>query len=145
MMNKKKSVYKILGLVVVIISSASLSWHWLSSSAPAAQDHQMIQAMNECDGIADKAVINLQEFLEFQKIEKLARKSRVMQLYMSDRGYRVNPAWLNSHQAEAHALALRENISDDAAVEELKRQHMYPGSVQETPFFWAAINKKANS
>ena len=97
------------------------------------------------DGIADKAVINLQEFLEFQKIEKLARKSRVMQLCMSDRGYRVNPAWLNSHQAEAHALALRENISDDAAVEELKRQHMYPGSVQETPFFWAAINKKANS
>ena len=46
-MNKKKSVYKILGLVVVIIGSASLSWYWLSSSAPAAQDHQMIQAMNE--------------------------------------------------------------------------------------------------
>ena len=129
----------------MLLSALLLILAFFSSSAPAAQDHQMIQAMNECDGIADKAVINLQEFLEFQKIEKLARKSRVMQLCMSDRGYRVNPAWLNSHQAEAHALALRENISDDAAVEELKRQHMYPGSVQETPFFWAAINKKANS
>ena len=145
MMNKKKFVYKNLMLALVLIGAVSIYWYCLSPSRPVVQDQQMMQAMNECDGIADKAVINLQEFLEFQKIEKLARKSRVMQLCMSDRGYRVNPAWLNSHQAEAHALALRENISDDAAVEELKRQHMYPGSVQETPFFWAAINKKANS
>ena len=145
MMNKKKFVYKNLMLALVLIGAVSIYWYCLSPSRPVVQDQQMMQAMNECDGIADKAVINLQEFLEFQKIEKLARKSRVMQLCMSDRGYRVNPAWLNSHQAEAHALALRENISDDAAVEELKRQHMYPSSVQETPFFWTAMRKKTNS
>jgi hypothetical protein len=145
MMNKKKFVYKNLVLALVLIGAVSIYWYCLSPSRPVVQDQQMMQAMNECDGIADKAVINLQEFLEFQKIEKLARKSRVMQLCMSDRGYRVNPAWLNSHQAEAHALALRENISDDAAVEELKRQHMYPSSVQETPFFWTAMRKKTNS
>ena len=145
MMNKKKFVYKNLVLALVLIGAVSIYWYCLSPSRPVVQDQQMMQAMNECDGIADKAVINLQEFLEFQKIEKLARKSRVMQLCMSDRGYRVNPAWLNSHQAEAHALALRENISDDAAVEELKRQHMYPNSVQETPFFWTAMRKKTNS
>ena len=102
-------------------------------------DHQLVLNINECEGIADKAVVNLQEFLEFQRLEKLARKSRVMQLCMSDRGYKINQAWLAAHRAEADALAIKESITQDAAIEALKFKHMYFNQAQQSPVFWVPI------
>lgn len=93
-------------------------------------DQATIQAINECEGISSKSVMDLPEFLEFQKIEKQGRQSRVMQLCMSDRAYKVNPKWITQHQAEAHTIAGKESISDEAAIEELKRKHMYQSHPQ---------------
>lgn len=96
-------------------------------------DVQTVQALNDCEAISSKSVMDLPEFLEFQKIEKQGRKSRVMQMCMDDRGYKINPAWLSAMQTQAKDIASKETISIDAALEELKRKTMYLASNPSTP------------
>lgn len=131
-------------LVVALLAlmiSASLWWVNRPSPIQSCSENKPLDiAVNECEGIAEKAVVDLQEFLEFQRMEKLARKSRVMQLCMTDHGYQINPDWLKSKFIEAQTIAQREHITVDAALEDLKRVNMYASSKGQQPAFWIAAN-----
>ena len=131
-MKTQSKLLAILLSFVALLAIAIIAYlHFFSTEAQRMDyDQATIQAINECEGISSKSVMDLPEFLEFQKIEKQGRQSRVMQLCMSDRAYKVNPKWITQHQVEAHLMASKENISDEAALEELKRKHMYQSHPQ---------------
>lgn len=135
--NKKliKSIYLIFFLLCILI----LLCYLLNTPQVISQDSNLSFAVNDCETIADKSVMNLPEFLEFQRLEKTGRKARVMQLCMKDRGYQVNPAWIKSHRQKAYTLAEEQNISRDAAMEEMLRSEMYSIPTTNTLPIWTQI------
>jgi len=137
---KRRWFSRTLVTLLLALMIAGPLW-WINRPTPMqapAEDQQAELAINECGGIAEKSVIELQEFLEFQRMEKLARKSKVMQLCMTDHGYQINPAWISSKFVEAQNLAQREQITVDAALEEIKRLNMYSPAKSQQPPFWIA-------
>jgi hypothetical protein len=94
-----------------------------------------------CAGIAENAVANLHAIIEFQKLELLARKANVMKRCMEDHGFIENPAWLTSASSLANQTALKLNISNDEALENLKKQDMYILTVRkDKPLYWKKPN-----
>ena len=94
-----------------------------------------------CAGIAENAVANLHAIIEFQKLELLARKANVMKRCMEDHGFIENPAWLTYASSHANQTALKLNISNDEALENLKKQDMYILTVRkDKPLYWKKSN-----
>jgi hypothetical protein len=117
---------KVIGLlaVILVISAAVLYWHNMYEDAPEMVHSELAQTINQCDLIASKAAAELPEALPFQKQEKFARQSRVLDRCMQDRGYQQNPAWVARANARAGEIAHTQNISQDEAFETLRRQAM---------------------
>jgi hypothetical protein len=94
---------------------------------------------DECDLIATKAAMNLPEALPFQKLEKAARQSRVLQTCMNDRGYIENPAWKKFAEPIAKQKANDQQISVDEAYETLRRVKVMAFSpIKGEPPYWIA-------
>jgi hypothetical protein len=93
---------------------------------------------DECGLIAEKAASALPEALPFQKLEKAARQSRVLQSCMNDRGYMENPAWVAYAEPIAKKTAEQANISVNEAYETLRRNKMvtFYESDAKTPLYW---------
>jgi hypothetical protein len=92
---------------------------------------------DECDLIAEKAAMNLPEALPFQKLEKAARQSRVLQICMNDRGYIENPAWVKFAQPIAQQQAKAQQISENEAYETLRRDKVKTfTSIKNEPSYW---------
>jgi hypothetical protein len=93
---------------------------------------------DECTLIAEKAAAALPEVLPFQKLEKAARQSRVLQSCMNDRGYMENPAWKAYAEPIAKKSAEQDNISVNEAYETLRRNKMvtFYESDAKTPLYW---------
>ncbi|KQT41268.1 MULTISPECIES: hypothetical protein [unclassified Methylophilus] len=117
---------KVIGLlaVILVISAGVLYWQNIHEDAPEVVHGELAQTINQCDLIASKAAAELPEALPFQKQEKFARQSRVLDRCMQDRGYQQNPAWVSSAKARASEIAHAQNISQDEAFETLRRQAM---------------------
>lgn len=97
---------------------------------------------DECDAISEKAAMNLPETLEFQKLEKAARKVRVLENCMQDRAYLENPAWVKNAEPIAKKNAEAEQISYDEAYEMLRRKAMYAFNVSSGELsYWIALKK----
>lgn len=109
---------------ILIIGTGVLYWQNLHEEEPAAVHGELAQTRNQCDLIASKAAAELPEALPFQKQEKYARQSRVLDRCMQDRGYQQNPAWVAKANAQAGEIAQAQNISRDEAFETLRRQAM---------------------
>jgi len=118
-------------IVILVLLSALFAAYsgWLTpnaiSSREIEQDSALSHALNECDGITEKAALALPPAtLEFQKLEHAGRKARVFRLCMGDRGYQENPRW----EAYAQPLAVHEadknQVSVDEAMENLRRADM---------------------
>jgi len=101
-------------------------WYWqsLTEVEPSGQQSEVAQAINQCDLIASKAAAELPEVLPFQKLEKAARQSRVLDRCMQDRGYEQNPAWVTQANQQAPHIAHEQGISEAEAYEALRRQAM---------------------
>jgi hypothetical protein len=94
---------------------------------------------DECDLIAAKAAMNLPEVLPFQKLEKAARQSHVLQTCMNDRGYIENPAWKKFAEPIAQQQAHDRQISVDEAYETLRREKVVAFSpIKGEPPYWIA-------
>ena len=92
---------------------------------------------DECSGIADNAVANLPAVLEFQKLEIEGRKVNVMRRCMADNGFIENPSWLIYAMPIAHSNAVKQSISEDDAIENLRREHMMMfNQVPHQPIYW---------
>jgi len=115
-------------LVVLVIGLLGYVgfWYWqsLTEIEPADQQSDVAQAINQCDLIASKAAAELPEVLPFQKLEKAARQSRVLDRCMQDRGYAQNPAWVTEANRQAQRIAHEQGVSEAEAYETLRRQAM---------------------
>ena len=118
-------------IVILVVLAALFAAYvdWLKPntipSRDIEQDSALSHALNECDGITEKAALALPPAtLEFQKLEHAGRKARVFRLCMGDRGYQDNPKW----EAYAQPLAVHEadkkQVSVDEAMENLRRADM---------------------
>ena len=92
---------------------------------------------DECAGIADNAVANMSAVVEFQKLEIQGRKINVMRRCMADKGFIENPAWLAYATPITHANAIKQSISEDEAIENLRREHMMIfNESSHQPIYW---------
>jgi hypothetical protein len=112
-------------------------WYWQSLTEVETGNQQtaMGQAINQCDLIATKAAAELPEALSFQKLEKAARQSRVLDRCMQDRGYQENPVWVSETNKRVPDIAREQNISESEAFETLRREAMLQ-SEGKLPAYW---------
>ena len=97
------------------------------------------KAGDECASIAENAVANMNAVVAFQMLEKEGRKINVMRRCMADHGYSENPKWLAYGAPIAKANALKQGVSEDEAIENLRRANMMVFAVSDQqPIYWTA-------
>lgn len=131
---KLSRVLMLLGLLLLGYGGV---WYWqsLTEVGPGNQHTEIGQAINQCDLIATKAAAELPEALPFQKLEKAARQSRVLDRCMQDRGYQENPVWVSETNKRVPDIAREQNISESEAFETLRREAMLH-SEGKLPAYW---------
>ena len=93
---------------------------------------------DECVGIAENSVANMAAIVEFQKLEIEGRKFNVIRRCMADHGYFESPQWSAFAKPLALSDSLNQHISEDEAMENLRRRHMVrlkPNDLE--PIYWA--------
>lgn len=112
-------------LLMVGVTYAGIEyWRSLTETKSAQGMSVQAQMINQCDLIASKAAAGLPEALPFQRLEKAARQSRVLERCMQDRGYEENPAWVSAAKPAVAKLVSAEGISENEAFERLRRKAM---------------------
>jgi hypothetical protein len=130
-------VSRVLVVVVLLLVGYAGVWYWqsLTEVDQSATQSDLAQAINQCDLIASKAAAELPERLPFQKLEKAARQSRVLDRCMQDRGYQENPAWVREVNKKVPDIAREQGISENEAFETLRRQAMLQAD-EKSPAYW---------
>lgn len=131
---KLSRVLMLLGLLLLGYGGMRY-WQSLTEVETGNQQTAMGQAINQCDLIATKAAAELPEALPFQKLEKAARQSRVLDRCMQDRGYQENPVWVIETNKRVPDIAREQNISESEAFETLRREAMLQ-SEGKLPAYW---------
>lgn len=129
---------QVIGLLMLggVVGLAVLYWQNLSDGeVGVAAPSPLAQAINQCDLIAGKAAAALPEALPFQRLEKAARQSRVLDRCMQDQGYQENPDWVRLARAKAGKAATAE-VSASEAYEALRRQAMLQPAPAAAPAYW---------
>ena len=115
--------------------------------APAVRGPQqgmLAKAGDECLQIAEKATAHIIPTLEFQRLELAGRKSNVIRRCMEDRNYYQSPAWLKYAEPVSRQLASQQHISEDEALENLRRADMLVFEpARNKPQFWQYAAKPA--
>lgn len=136
------------GIFVVIVPVFVLAGmlYYAEMMAPDDQKPYQLSGLakigNECEMISEKAALNLPEGLEFQRLEKTGRQTRVLSDCMSDRGYIENPSWALFAKLQAEQDAKVSKVSNDEAFEMLRKKYMriYQAEKAE-PLYWIAAKK----
>lgn len=125
--------------LVVLTIPAVIYWLVISQLDSLKQPQKTLLATvgDECAGIADNSVANMSALVEFQKLEIQGRKMNVMRRCMTDKGFSENPSWIAYATPIAHKNAIKQSISEDEAIENLRREHMmiFIESSQQ-PIYW---------
>lgn len=114
----------ILSLVIAWMINIDLIFSPDQHTVASPADTPLQKTINQCAAIADNSVAHLQEVVEFQRLEKIGRKARVMRLCMHDHHYQQHSQWTKYAKAEAIIQAKQNRISTDEAFESLRRAHM---------------------
>lgn len=115
----------------------------LSLQKHEVQNTALTKAGDECVVISEQATAHMQPKLEFQKMELAGRKANVVVRCMQDRNFVQNPAWLKYAQPIAAKNAALQNISQDEALENLKRVDMLMfESLPNKPLYWRQVKAK---
>ena len=92
---------------------------------------------DECAGIAENSVANMTAVVEFQKLEIQGRKFNVMRRCMADHAYFESPKWTAYAKPIAQSNSLNQKISEDEAIENLRRSHMVIFKTNSNqPIYW---------
>ncbi len=92
---------------------------------------------DECAGIAENSVANMTAVVEFQKLEIQGRKFNVMRRCMADHAYFESPKWTAYAKPIAQSNSLNQKISEDEAIENLRRSHMVIFKADSNqPIYW---------
>lgn len=132
------------GVAIAILLGVGVYFYMDANEVEAPSTLTALERVgNECELIAEKAAMALPDALPFQKLEKAARQSRVLQTCMNDRGYVENPAWVKYAEPIAAKTAKAENISVDEAYEMLRRGKLktFYEPDAKTPLYWIAAKK----
>ncbi|CAN4273605.1 hypothetical protein MCECM63_01283 [Methylophilaceae bacterium] len=129
-------------VIPLLIGLPLLGYLWTlyqtDGSEPKAKT-ALQKAGDECASIAENAVANMNAVVAFQMLEKEGRKINVMRRCMADHGYTENPKWLAYGAPIAKANALKQGVSEDEAIENLRRANMMVFAVSEQqPIYWTA-------
>lgn len=96
----------------------------------------------KCADIAERSVAHLAPIIEFQQLERISRKSNVLDRCMRDHGFIEQPAWLSYATPMATDHAKQNNISAAAALEDMRRLAMSHFTLQHNqPMYWRAKNE----
>jgi hypothetical protein len=130
-------------LPLVLITSGALYWYLNFAEDTAVKTLTALEKTgDECSFISEKAAMQLPEALPFQKLEKAARKARVLNTCMQDRGYKENPQWVKNANPIAQKYAESQQISYDEAYETLRRKAMYTFKVMSSEnSYWIIANQ----
>lgn len=129
-------------VIPLLIGLPLLGYLWTlyqtDGSEPKAKT-ALQKAGDECASIAENAVANMNAVVAFQMLEKEGRKINVMRRCMADHGYTENPKWLAYGAPIAKANALKQGVSEDEAIENLRRANMMVFAISEQqPIYWTA-------
>jgi hypothetical protein len=110
----------------------------INQSSDLSQPQTMlVKVGDECAGIADNSVANMSALVEFQKLEIQGRKINVMRRCVKDKGFIENPSWLTYATPIAKSNAINQSISEDEAIENLRREHMMIfNETSQQPIYW---------
>lgn len=125
----------LIGVGILLLGCGAWYWQSLTEIEPSKHQSDLSQTINQCDLIAGKAAAELPEVLPFQKLEKAARQSRVLERCMQDRGYQENPAWVIEANKKAERNAHEQSISQAEAYETLRRHDMLQAD-EKSPAYW---------
>lgn len=130
-------------LPLILITSGALYWYLYLAEDTAVKTLTALEKTgDECSFISEKAAMQLPEALAFQKLEKAARKARVLNTCMQDRGYKENPQWVKNANPVAQKNAESQQISYDEAYETLRRKAMYTFKVMSSEnSYWIIANQ----
>ncbi len=135
-MNKARLMLPVLLLVSLI---AYLMHAYQTEDKQPKVNATLQKAADDCAGIADNAVAHMQAVVAFQVLEKEGRKINVMRRCMADHAYIENPKWLAHGAPIAKANALKQGISEDEAIENLRRLSMMDFTdSDQRPIYWTA-------
>jgi uncharacterized protein YpmB len=128
---------RVIMVLAVGLLGYAVVWYWqsLTEVEPGNQQNEIGQAINQCDLIATKAAAELPEALPFQKLEKEARQSRVLDRCMQDRGYQENLVWVSETNKRVPDIAREQGISESEAFETLRRKAMLQAG-EIAPAYW---------
>jgi len=140
-------VKRFVWLLAVLLVLAGGAYYWYDLKQVEAEQPSVIaKTIDACDGIAEKAAMHLPEKLPFQRLEKHARRMRVFDVCMHDRGFEQNKAWTTFAEVEAKVQAKEQNISESEAYENMRRFSMLlPKPVDGQPVYWAAAKKQSGT
>lgn len=129
-----------LGLPLLVLIAGAVYWYINLTTDSSSQQMTVLEKTgDECDLISEKAAMNLPVALPFQKLEKAARKTRVLENCMHDRAYIENSAWVKFARPIAQKNADTQYVSFDEAYEALRRKAMYVFKApQDAPVYWVA-------
>lgn len=109
---------------------------------PIEKNTALMRDGNACVAIAEKSISHMVAVVEFQKLEIIGRKARVMRNCMDDHGYIQNPTWTSYATPIAQATAKSQQISFNEAFENLRRQDMVIfQNNAKIPLYWMSKAK----
>ena len=127
---------KVWAFCILLLAAGAIVWSEFGSLSQVKPKSQLELMGDECAGIADNAVANMVAVVEFQKLEIQGRKVRVMRLCMADKGFQENPRWLAYANPMAKQHSVRDGVSLDEALENLKRTDMMKFRETNHPLYW---------
>jgi len=135
--------------IIIILTAWAVNFFqddlFSASAVSGRQQDMLVKAGDECLQIADKATAHIIPTLEFQRLELAGRKSNVIKRCMEDRSYYQSPAWLKYAEPIARQRASVQHISEDEALENLRREDMLIFEPRRNqPLFWQYIKKPAS-
>lgn len=141
-----KKTYLVIGalILLILLTLWLINMDLLSFGKLQSTEENLLEKDGmECVGIAEKSVAHMVAVVEFQQLEIIGRKARVMRNCMQDHGYQQNPVWTTYATPIAEKTAKETKVSFDEAFENLRRQHMVIfKSTENQPLFWQFNTKK---
>lgn len=129
--------------VIALLLAVSAYWYQLNLDDGPKPLSRLARTVNACESIAEKAAMKLPEVLPFQQLEKAARKTRVFETCMGDRGYQQNPDWVKYGQGVALTSAKANRISQAEAYELFRRESMLNyAPVDASPAYWVPAGRR---
>lgn len=138
---------KFLAIILILGLGSLYAFNLLDDgqSDQAKPPSQLEKVGEKCAGIRDRATADVVPIIEFQKLELESRRANVLNNCMRDHGYVENPAWKGSALPLAKKHANELGISQDEALEYLRRIAMQNFSPSSELDYWIAQNKPAKA